>query len=214
MTDFERYDNYIFDIDGTVLHTAPRILECIKNALDFVGATYDETKICMSLIGPKITEIIDSVSPDLTTDAKDDIVRHFRKNYDDDPVSKTEIYPQMSTLLRHLKKEKKKLFVATNKPYKPTMLLLKAFGLNDFIDIYCPDKYAGKKLSKTEMIAEIIKNNALASEQTIMVGDTNGDFLAAKENNVAFAFADWGYAANKEALALKADIILSEENYD
>ena len=58
------YSTYIFDIDGTLIHTAPRILSSIQESLDAVGVQYERSQITNTLIGAKDTDLI-CVSGDL-----------------------------------------------------------------------------------------------------------------------------------------------------
>ncbi len=203
------YKAYIFDVDGTILDTAPCILNSITKTLKWCNVDFSPSQITSNLIGPKIGEIVDMLGIKVDTIQKDNIVKTFRMIYDENPIEKTRFYPQMQSLLRELQKKEVKFFIATNKPLYPLKKLLNHFSLNCFEEIYTPDKYIGKTMTKAEMIAEILKNNNLTPETTLFIGDTQGDYEASSMNNCPFAFASWGYAKDKDELCKKAKEILN-----
>jgi phosphoglycolate phosphatase-like HAD superfamily hydrolase len=62
-----------------------------------------------------------------------------------------------------------------------------------FNDIYCPDILEEKFKNKTDLIAYILKTNLLQLSDTIMIGDTMHDGIAADENKLDFALVEYGY---------------------
>lgn len=202
------YKAYIFDVDGTILDTAPCILNSITKALKRCNLEFSSCQITTDLIGPKIDEIIDILGIKIDTVQKDNIIKTFRMIYDENPIEKTRFYPQIQSLLHELQQKEEKLFIATNKPLCPLKKLLNHFSLNCFEEIYTPDKYPNKIMSKAEMIAEILKKHNLAANTTLFIGDTQGDYQASTQNHCPFAFASWGYEKDKDSLRLKAKEIL------
>lgn len=208
------YKAFIFDIDGTILNTAPTILDCIEKAILLRGLKVDKKNITSSLIGPKIADIVDILGIACQKEDKMAVVKNFRELYDNAPEPKTKVYTEVVSLLDKVRKQSSHLFVATNKPIKPTKKLLQYFGLDFFDDIYTPDRYADKTISKIDMLQEIIANNQLNAENVIFIGDTEGDLLAAHNIGCKFAFASWGYAQDKDELKKQADIVLEDGYQD
>lgn len=203
------YKAYIFDVDGTILDTAPCILESISQSLTKTGIAFDNKQITQELIGPKIGEIVDLLNLKINFQQKEEIIQTFRRIYDENPIGKTQIYPQIQFFLSELKNKNCKLFIATNKPKRPLQKLLEHFSLNNFEEIYTPDKYPNKIMSKAEMIAEILKKHNLAANTTLFIGDTQGDYQASTQNHCPFAFASWGYEKDKKTLSQNSTEILN-----
>ena len=195
----------MFDIDGVILDTSLTILDCIKKAVELSGFSLEERVIDRTLIGPKIAEIVDNLG---LSKRREDIVRKFRKLYDKSPWVNTRIYPQGMNLLRQVKDENSAIFIATNKPKLPTYRLFEHFSLDGFKEIYTPDKYEGKTISKTDMLAEIIDVNHFSPAEILFIGDTEGDLNAAIKNKCDFAFASWGYAKNKDEMMRNSIMVL------
>ena len=201
------YSTYIFDIDGTLIHTAPRILSSIQESLDAVGVQYEQSQITDTLIGPKIADILDVMGLESSEELKMEVVQNFRRIYDSDPISQSVMYEEVAPILEMVKTTGCRLFVATNKPKMPTEKILSTFGLDFFEDVYCPNKYDGKELSKAEMLAEIIQNNKLNPQDVLMIGDTEGDYKATQQVGCDFGFASWGYAKDKQRLKKVSQVV-------
>ena len=117
------------------------------------------------------------------------------------------MYPNTHKILQHLRENKKRLFLATFKPEKPTLRIIQQFKLNYFEEIYTIDKFK-EHISKEKMIEIILEKYNLDCNETCMIGDAPSDMIAAKKNNIKAIGAYWGYGDNKTELLKNADIII------
>jgi phosphoglycolate phosphatase len=100
----------------------------------------------------------------------------------------------MLETLEFLKNTGRKLFIATNKRYLPTQLILKLLEIEDyFLDIYCSDFPNIFFPNKSEMLSNLILKHSLINKETLMIGDTIHDSDAANYNNINFVFVEYGY---------------------
>lgn len=207
-----QFDNFIFDLDGTILNSSQEILKCLKFAFNKVKYQINENNLSPAVIGPPLKDIIKLVAPNLDDENKiSEIIKNFREVYDDDLSDVSTLYSGIYEFLIKSKKQNKKLFIATLKPYKPTLRLIKQFKLDFFEDIYSIDKFE-RNLSKKEMITEIIKKYNLNKEKTIMFGDTLKDIIAAKECEICSIGVTWGYETDKLSFAKQADYVINNIN--
>ncbi|WP_372519180.1 HAD family hydrolase [Candidatus Ruminimicrobiellum ovillum] len=212
---FNEYDNFIFDFDGTLADTADEVLSCIEKAFNKCNVSFDKERLNPSVMGPSLAEIAKIVKPDLTDEnIVNNIVSEYRKIYDYDEKDITKLYDGIRDCLLYLKQNNKKIFIATNKPKIPTLRLVKSLNIDFFDDVYMVDKYDDKKLTKQQMIEEIVSKYNLPKEKTIMVGDCLSDIEAAKKAGVLSLVALWGYGADKKALKDKADFCLEKITND
>lgn len=194
------YQNYIFDVDGTIADTAPAILKTIRKALTFTDTQIDEKRLTYELIGPPLPQMIAILAPGAEAEKIETVVSAFR-SLDDELSEGAPLYAGIKPLLEKLKKEGKRCFIATNKPQSPTFKLLNALDIAAYFEaVYGPDIDKSRKMSKTEMIKEIIGRFNLDAERTIMIGDTLGDINAAHEAGCRSLAALWGYGKDKEEL--------------
>jgi phosphoglycolate phosphatase len=121
-------------------------------------------------------------------------VDSFKQHYDIEGYKKSKLYDDVELVLEKLLKNKLNVFIATNKRVKPTKLILDYLSIDKYFkDIYCPDILELQFKNKTDLIAYILKTNSLLLTETIMIGDTKHDGLAADENKLDFALVEYGY---------------------
>lgn len=207
----KNYNNYIFDLDGTIINSAEEILKCLKLAYKNADYVVNQEKFKAEIIGPPIRQIIKKVTPELSDNKKiEEIVKNFRNIYDNDKNDISFLYDGILEFLKTLKENNKKIFIATNKPKKPTMRILEHLKiLNLFNDVYCIDSYE-KPMTKGEMIIEILAKYNLEKEESLMIGDAKSDIIAAKEADVNSAGVFWGYDEDKTTLEENADILIKD----
>lgn len=212
---FNRFDNFIFDFDGTLADTADEVLSCIERAFNKCNVVFDKKRLNPSVMGPSLAEIAVIVKPDLTDEKIiNNIVSEYRRIYDYDENDITKLYDGIRDWLLYLKQNNKKIFVATNKPKIPTLRLVKSLNIDFFDDVYMVDKYDDRKLTKQQMIEEIVSKYNLLKEKTVMVGDCLSDIESAKRAEVSALAALWGYGKDKEILKEKADLCLEKITND
>lgn len=187
------YKNILFDLDGTLIHSAPGIEESFYHAYLTV---YNEEcpQLITTFIGPPIDQVLTAVNGETNLEIINRFVDAFKQHYDIEGYKKSKLYDDVELVLEVLLKNKLNVFIATNKRVKSTKLILEYLSIvKYFNDIYCPDIEEFKFKNKTELIAHILKTNSLLINETIMIGDTIHDGLAADENKLDFALVEYGY---------------------
>ena len=191
-------DNYIFDLDGTLIDTAPRILECLQLSLKKNGISINNKIFNSSLISPKLSDILENMGID--NKLKNIIIMDFRTEYNQNPCLNTAPFPDVEDYLKSLKTKNKRIFVATNKPIFPTKKLLEMLKDIQFDDIMTPDKFEGKSLNKIQMVNYLIERYDLNPLKTAVIGDTETDEEAAHKNKCLSVFFAGGYGRSKNSV--------------
>lgn len=203
------FNNYIIDLDGTIIDSSNQILFCIDKAFKKVGYKIDKNKLTSNIIGPPIKEIIALLAPELYDEnIINSIIKNFRQLYDNEENDISELYVGLYDFLRELKYKQKKLFIATLKPSKPTKRIIDQFKLNMFDDIYTIDIF-DRKITKKEMIIDIIQKFNLKKNETVMIGDSISDMLAAQEVNIFGIGVLWGYCSDEIGLKNNSNKVVS-----
>ena len=180
--------NLIFDLDGTLIDSRPGIVESLSFATSkTLGKGFDADLL---KIGPPINIMIEQVFPGASDRTVEKAVECFRKHYDSIGWGIYNTYPKVKNVLEILD-EKNILFIATNKPKKPTKKILQHMGvLHLFEKIICYDN--NRYQDKADMVRSIKgKSNVLHK----MIGDSNDDFYAAYDNSIDFIECVYGYGS-------------------
>ena len=201
--------NYIFDLDGTIVNSSAEVLICFKRAFERANYEIDESRLTHNVIGPPLKQILQLIAPDLTDENKlNEIIGHFRDIYDNNENDVSIMYSGMYSYLQYLKDSGYKIFMATFKPMIPTMRIVRMLDIERFFDdIYTIDKF-GSRITKEEMIKDILDIWELNPEETVMIGDAPTDMTAAKANSVKAVGVLWGYGADKRPLEYEADMVV------
>ena len=191
------YKNFLFDLDGTLIDSAPGIESSFYIAYLKVYNTTCPINIT-TFIGPSIDQVLTTVNGETNLEIINRFVDAFKQHYDTEGYKKSKLYDDVELVLEVLLKNKFNVFIATNKRLKPTKLILEYLSISKYFNkIYCPDIEEFKFKNKTDLIAHILKTNSLLFNETIMIGDTIHDGLAADENKLDFALVEYGYGQYK-----------------
>lgn len=198
--------NYIFDLDGTLINSSPEIINCFKEAFKINNVT-PKIKINKSIIGPPLNEVLDSLLDEDDKNKTSQIVQTYINLYDEDFCHRSQLYDGVYESLKKLSL-KKKLFLITNKRFIPTRKILKTTGIIDFFDSYYSiDKNEPTISNKSKLIKYVIKNLNLNLQECLYIGDTHGDAIASKQNNLDFVYANWGYGMHTSNSTSRIDSI-------
>lgn len=188
-----KYKNILFDLDGTLIDSAPGIEESFYIA--YLKVYNNECKKNITtFIGPPIGQVLTAINGETNLETINDFAESFKQHYDTEGYKKSKLYDNVEMVLEILLKNKLNVFIATNKREKPTKLILEYLSIGKYFnDIYCPDIVDFKFKNKTDLVAHMLKTNSLLFNETIMIGDTIHDGLAADENKLDFALVEYGY---------------------
>jgi phosphoglycolate phosphatase len=183
----------IFDLDGTLVDSAPGILASYQLAFNQCGLQ-PKVPLESSLIGPPMRETMALVAgvSDHTTLEK--LIASFKEAYDGEGCLQTPAFEGVESMMQALKSRGIQLFIATNKRAYPTHKIMGHLGWTDYFEgVYGPDSFDPPKANKAALIKQIMQDHQLDSGNTLYVGDRDEDGLASQANNLDFLFASWGY---------------------
>lgn len=191
------YVNLLLDLDGTLTDPRDGIVGCIRHALLEIGETPPADQELERFIGPPLRnafrELVGS-SPQRIEAA----VEAYRGRFTAAGMFENAVYDGVLGALASLSERKVRLFLATSKPRVYAERILSHFSLGThFIGIY-GSELDGRLSDKSDLIAHILNDAGLDSEQTIMVGDREHDVRGAIANRIQPIGVLWGYGSRSE----------------
>jgi phosphoglycolate phosphatase len=184
----------VFDLDGTLVDSAPDILDSLRLAVAEAGIS-STIPLGISLIGPPPREMLDRWGASFSSDQAELALVAFRRIYDSSALTKTVPYPGAIECLTRLRDNGCELYVATNKLTTPTNRLLERWFPRYFRGVCCLDSVQGRRLSKTEMLMELARQFGLIASRCVVIGDACSDLRAGREMGYSTMGVLWGYGA-------------------
>lgn len=196
-----RYPHILFDLDGTLIDSAPAILASFREAFAHTGIA-PVRSIDESIIGPPLLETLQLLSGSQDAALTGRLADAFKASYDTEGYKATAAYAGVGAMLASLAAAGLTLSIATNKRIHPTRLILAHLGWLDHFDhIYALDLFEPRLPTKAAMIARLLADHALPKDSAIYIGDRSEDGESADANGLPFIAATWGYGSlSPEAL--------------
>jgi len=189
----------IFDLDGTLIDSKYDILGSLSVA--FQECCGMELPVDTLQIGPPLKDMIRGVSPGLSTTEISEIILTYRAHYKNGSFSNTKYFDGIVPLLSALQRKNCVLLIATNKPLLIARQIIELLGSQFPADkIMTIDSIAGKHLTKTEMLYELVSRYQLQLEHCLFIGDAPSDVLAAQNAGMMSVAVGYGYYSREELL--------------
>ncbi len=182
----------VFDLDGTLIDSAPDLQEVANKVLA------DEGKHPVSLA--QVSAFLGSGTPtfvqrmceasDIPQSEQERLLANFRALYDG-AVHRTEPYPGVRKALDQLAQDGHKLGICTNKPMSPCLSVLRHLKLDPHFDsILGGDSLPVHKPDPAPLLATF---DALGNGVCLYVGDSEVDAETARRAGVPFLLYTEGY---------------------
>lgn len=183
----------IFDLDGTLVDSAPDLHAAALAMLDEAGlppVTFEQTRSFIGNGAPKLVErLIDATGG--AAARQESLLARFLHHYGADPVSRTRLYPGVDAALDRLAAVGYRLAICTNKPEAPARAIAEHFGLAARMDaIIGGDSLPVKKPDPAPLHAALAATRA---QGALYVGDSETDSATARAAGLPFALFTEGY---------------------
>lgn len=203
-----KYETILFDLDGTLTDPAVGITGGVAHALDYFGNKYESRKLLEEFIGPPLREhFMEFCGVD--RDKGEEYVAKYREYYATIGIYENKVYNGIEDLLVSLKNAGKRIVLATSKPEKFALILLKHFGLYEYFDFVAGALMSNTRTKKDEVIAFALENiDEYNPETIIMVGDRHHDVEGAEKFSIDTIGVTFGYGSRDELEEAGAKIVV------
>lgn len=186
--------NIVFDLDGTLIDSAPDIqsvASTILGRLGKEGLTLDETRGFIGEGGAVfVSRMMAARGIEETVHSHAALYEDFVAQYEF-AVDKAVFYPGVSDALELLKAAGHSLGLCTNKPELPARSVIRYMGMEAIFDAFLAGGMINSRKPEPDMLLKVIQE--LGAGPTLYVGDSEIDAETARCARVPFALYSEGY---------------------
>ena len=190
----------LFDLDGTLIDSAPDLALAINHMLTSIGREEISPTIIRSWVGNGAsilvqrglsgeTEIDKNLDPELLEKSLAIFLDFYAKNICVDTVT----YPHVRASLKILKAKGYQLAIVTNKPYDFIQPILDGLDLNGLFELLVGGDTLEKRKPDPLPLHYACEKLGVTVAQCVMVGDSKNDVLAANAANMQSIGLSYGY---------------------
>jgi len=206
----KRYDQVIFDFDGTVVDTGEGILKSLQFAFLDQGDPVPDLSDLRKFIGPPIYYSFTHFYG-VPESRVDDYIKSYRARYRETGVFECALYPGMLATLKTLRAHGIGLGIASSKPQSLIYDVMRYLGITDLFDAVTGTAFDDSRhASKTDLIeSSMEKLGAADRRRVLMVGDRLYDLDGAAGAGVDSCGVLFGYGSEEEFRAHNATYIIA-----
>jgi phosphoglycolate phosphatase len=209
-------DAVLFDLDGTLLHTAPDISRALNRALADCGMPALSAGVIETLIGGGSALLVERALALLDiagiagvageTPSRDLVLRRYEWRYEaicqsaDGHLGR--LCPGVEDALDGLRQMGLKLGVVTNKEMRFVAPLLQRFGLSAWFDIVVDGDTLAQRKPDPAPLFHACDALAVEPAHALFVGDSINDALAAQAAGMSMICVSYGYSADHPVATL------------
>lgn len=192
---------YLFDVDGTLLDSAPDICGAVRETLDGTAARPVDEAYLQTYIGHHLFDLWEDLIPGVSRQEKEDLLTRYRQIYAARGHSSTRVYEGVSDTLSRLGGRKS---TATTKSTATVRTILGMFGLLPHFDhVQGTDGFPAKPAP--DVVLKSLEVMQVEPSEVLLVGDSETDIAAGQAAGVKVCAVRYGYGNRGKMTALRPD---------
>ena len=203
----------VFDMDGTVLNTLDDLTVSMNYVLEkfgYPGHTVEEYRL---FFGNGVKEALRLALPeDVPSEIIGDMLPIYKEHYDAHCLDKTRPYDGVVEVMNELKQKGYKLAIVSNKIDSAVKELNQRF-FADAVEIAIGEKPGVNRKPAPDMVEAALKELGSTKEEAVYVGDSEVDFMTAKNSKLPCISVLWGFR-DKEYLIEQGAYCFAENPED
>lgn len=209
----------MFDLDGTLVETAPEIADAVNDTLAEAGWPVVTQGQVEGWIGQGTGELLIAALSQATGMAAAAVrldpglaplSARFGHHYACRCGTRSRLYPGVNAVLEGLRQRGTRLAVVTNKETRYVQPVLAAHGLHDSFDrVVCGDTLSTKKPDPAGVLSCLVEFGA-TPQMALLVGDSSIDAATARQAAVAVWLLPHGYNAGQPVADCQPDRVVAD----
>ena len=195
----KQYKLIIFDWDGTLMDSVPKIVRSMLDATQALGWNQLTEAAVRDVIGLGLPEAFAQLFPDTKPEKFVELRAYYAQHYAVHNQTPSPLFDGVEKVLSHLQKMNYQLAVATGKSRKGLDRVWQEVSVaHYFMASRCADESQSKPAP--HMVLEILEELKIAPQQAVVVGDTEFDMEMAQRAGVDRIAVSYGSHAKDRLL--------------
>ncbi|WP_208645385.1 phosphoglycolate phosphatase [Paraburkholderia aromaticivorans] len=198
----------LIDLDGTMVDTAPDIVEAVRQMLGEFGTAPLPFATVSGFIGKGVANLVrrslEAAGLDRRVDASH-ALDVFHRHYAQTNGRLGRVFPHVGSGLSELQRLGYRLACVTNKPKELAAPLLLATGLARYLDVLVAGDSIARMKPDPEPLWHACRLLGVEPEHSVLVGDSPVDVRAARAAGLPVFIVSYGYAGPGGPAALECD---------
>ena len=198
----------LIDLDGTITDPQSGIITSVQYALRQLDCAVPEAATLTWVIGPPLRDTFPALG--VPAQQVEQALMHYRFNYTGKGAAAgsrqathpamydATVYSGIPEVLAQLREADHRLIVCTSKPHVYAGPILEHFTLAHLFNAIHGSELDGRNDDKADLIAHIMRTEAVDPTGAVMIGDRKFDVLGAKANGMPCIGVSWGYGSMDE----------------
>jgi len=205
MTRKRRRDILVFDLDGTLVDSAPDIAAAVNALFAELALPAVELALVRRMIGDGAPVFLERALAHVGAAHKAaDLMPRYSIHYSENAVGLTRLYPDVRETLTAFRAAGCKLGVCTNKPIGPTRAVLSAFGLDQMIEAVIGGDSLPQRKPDPEPLLHVIRALGGTPDRAVLIGDSTVDLATADAAGVPAVIIPSGYGMTEPQARITA----------
>ncbi len=185
------YKLIIFDWDGTLMDSLPRIVSCMQAAARDFGLPVRLEKDVHEIVGLGLAEALKRLYPSIDVAGIERMRELYAKHYMQKDAEPSQFFQGIVPMLNALEASPAWLSVATGKSRRGLDRVMRGTSsAGYFASSRCADESESKPSPR--MVLELLKHHDVNPDEAIVVGDTEFDMAMARNAGVDRLGVGWG----------------------
>jgi phosphoglycolate phosphatase len=198
----------VFDLDGTLLDTAPDISAAANQMLAELGLSQVPEERVRDFIGRGVANLVRRLLEEAGAGGFDAAMARFEAAYLEGVARRSRPYPGVVEGLAMLSDARMPLACVTNKSSRFTEPLLQATGLRRYFGAVVSGDQVARKKPEPDAIVAAADALGVPVRSAWVIGDSANDVLAAHAAGCPVAVVPYGYREGLAVAALGADAVI------
>jgi phosphoglycolate phosphatase len=203
---------WLFDLDGTLVDTAPDLHAALQETLAAFGHPGTELALVRAFVGQGARRTIERALAHhgVTVDEAglDARLAHFLAYYGEHIADASRLFPGVAATLEHLAAERRPVACVTNKTEALSRSLLAGIGLGEHFEVVIGGDSLAERKPHPMPLQEACRRLGADPGEALMLGDSITDVDAARAAAIPVVCVRYGYHGEHAPEELGADALV------